>query len=907
MLLETQRRLLALVSELPDVQAEAIYLRFWEELAPRDIAAALEVPVGTVKTRLKRGLTELRRRMDADTPGGRERWLGALGPALARPEPAGGAAAWAALLSLKTLAGAAIAVMALALVLLARWSPRSGPPSGAPVPLPYELRDARDGDTVAGEALEIGSGERTALDGAIDTEVNDGVVQPRVVEGTVWNVTGEDANGAVRPAAGVEITLTDGWMDSSPQSAVTAADGTFRIELDDASRSVSVMADGDDRFRFASAGARFVEDQQIARIDLKRYLYSSLVGYVVTTERDVDGDLSPFAAAPIIARKTGRRLGGSALASEPRETVADENGRFTFPRLPDGYEFSVDSPDWITTVLNRRRGPSKKGVWPEIGLLAVPVATLRVRVVSHGGDPIEGASVVVSRALARRGFSGDREYRPGAARTDSAGWATIPRVWSCEGLTVTVQDGKRSVTVRHSASVPEDADEKAPEEGRLVLAPGETREQLVRMPELRRVRGRILDARGEPVPNMGVWLRSLQLDRDAGGFVSEAARANEDGTFEVAYQAVEGAMGDGLLVATTVESIRRSMMDLDDSRLAHRAVSLRSNIDGVELRIAPTMTIEGVVTDPAGSPLEASVRARSRDELALDSSLPSGLPGRTRANRDGQFSIKGVTAGSYDLEVDLAGFETLTIDSVPAGAKDLRITLQKGELTLVEVEVVPPPGRTLKRFGLLEMRFDEAEVRGGTVGRIGSELDIRGQRALPAFQGTVGSAFLGPNGALLRPKRSRDRSVEGTSAELRGVPGLAMIAVRFAVDGEGRYLAPSSTGMVRLTEGRTKLRFHLKPSGSVIGRLLMTEQTGALDGRTSRYFANVRTSEGTWVYGPEQRVAVSELGVFRMDRLQVGPVEVLAGTDEEWARDAPSFRAEAHVEENRAVTVRLRR
>jgi RNA polymerase sigma-70 factor (ECF subfamily) len=72
---EMQRELMAVVLALEARQRDVILLRYLENLAPREIAARLGVPVRTVHTRLARGLARLREELRRD--GGRERWLDA--------------------------------------------------------------------------------------------------------------------------------------------------------------------------------------------------------------------------------------------------------------------------------------------------------------------------------------------------------------------------------------------------------------------------------------------------------------------------------------------------------------------------------------------------------------------------------------------------------------------------------------------------------------------------------------------------------------------------------------------------------------------------------------------------------------------------------------------------------------
>jgi len=53
----------AAVASLPEEQREVIILKEYQDLTFLEIAEALDVPVSTVKTRLYRGLTQLRQRL----------------------------------------------------------------------------------------------------------------------------------------------------------------------------------------------------------------------------------------------------------------------------------------------------------------------------------------------------------------------------------------------------------------------------------------------------------------------------------------------------------------------------------------------------------------------------------------------------------------------------------------------------------------------------------------------------------------------------------------------------------------------------------------------------------------------------------------------------------------------------
>ena len=62
--IDTQERLSASVGRLAEPYRSTVYLRYFEERSPREIAASTGVPEATVKTRLRRGLDQLRAEME---------------------------------------------------------------------------------------------------------------------------------------------------------------------------------------------------------------------------------------------------------------------------------------------------------------------------------------------------------------------------------------------------------------------------------------------------------------------------------------------------------------------------------------------------------------------------------------------------------------------------------------------------------------------------------------------------------------------------------------------------------------------------------------------------------------------------------------------------------------------------
>jgi RNA polymerase sigma-70 factor (ECF subfamily) len=60
---DLSRSVAAAVRSLPEEQREVIVLKEYQDLTFQEIAEALDVPVSTVKTRLYRGLTQLKQRL----------------------------------------------------------------------------------------------------------------------------------------------------------------------------------------------------------------------------------------------------------------------------------------------------------------------------------------------------------------------------------------------------------------------------------------------------------------------------------------------------------------------------------------------------------------------------------------------------------------------------------------------------------------------------------------------------------------------------------------------------------------------------------------------------------------------------------------------------------------------------
>lgn len=179
--LEQQKLLGDLVLALDEPFRTTVLLRFYAGLSGADIAAQQQVPAGTVRWRLKEGLTRLRAALDARHEGDREKWrlaltpLGDLDLGLPKPPPAAAPLAQGAL-SMKILfatvlagAGAAATVVAArpALVTKTPSAPIATPaPPPAPVAATHKVArlDKQARATLLADLRKVRTAKPPALD-----------------------------------------------------------------------------------------------------------------------------------------------------------------------------------------------------------------------------------------------------------------------------------------------------------------------------------------------------------------------------------------------------------------------------------------------------------------------------------------------------------------------------------------------------------------------------------------------------------------------------------------------------------------------------------------------------------------------------------------------------------------------
>jgi len=212
---EIRSKVVDAVLALDEPFRDVIVLRFYQGLPHRDAARRLGIPLETMRSRLKRAMALLAKRLDSMHDGERKNWLAAIGPiaglkgaaptasATAAGGAAGTASIWAALgaLSLKFKIGAA----ALVLLGTALWF--AGPTEPDGVEVDYAFAPIAEADTRGGENEDAALADPDVEPGRVPLEPRpEGTGAPAAAPGeTRALLAGRfvDADGA--PVAGVAV------------------------------------------------------------------------------------------------------------------------------------------------------------------------------------------------------------------------------------------------------------------------------------------------------------------------------------------------------------------------------------------------------------------------------------------------------------------------------------------------------------------------------------------------------------------------------------------------------------------------------------------------------------------------------------------------------------------------------
>jgi len=366
--LEQQQLVMDSVHALRQPYRSTIYLRYYRELSPGEIAQLQGISVATVKTRLRRGLEQLRADLDHRHDRSRARWCTALAPfaGLGGIVPPSGALPVAGLLKSlilmnKTVLATLCVVVLSALASVAWYVTR--PPEGGDLPpgisAPGVEPDGNEGLT-GGAATdpaqaddESGAEKRTALAAEPAGPSAAGVAPPDE------QLVGRVVNELGRPIEGAEVALFDSsspWvptfgLDPSAfdgmASTRTDREGRFALPQGEAGTGhLSVGADGFAPFRKeVTLGDPSASDVGECVLDPGVFL----------SGRVVDPGGAPVAGAEV--RRPFRSAHGEMVVfggHDPTPIVAttDRAGRFSIARQAVGpWKLRVQSEDHPPTEI----------------------------------------------------------------------------------------------------------------------------------------------------------------------------------------------------------------------------------------------------------------------------------------------------------------------------------------------------------------------------------------------------------------------------------------------------------------------------------------------------------------------------------------------------------------------------
>lgn len=408
--IETQRDVVEAVLALEEPYRSTIVLRFHENLPPRRIAARTGVPVATVKTRLARGLAQLRSKLDSRHGSDGSSWALALLPLAARPRLLG--PSLAGVLAMNMLAkSAALAAVAIGIVVWVEWRGRG---SGSPA---LEAAGARDRpalvvpDPPAAERIET-PGARESVAAARAPQEPPAREEPETLAGRVIDVSGVGVAGVelgIRGASGSRLDGLDNedfgsalW-DPEPEHAqplaVSGSDGRFAFQRPPDSWGRIVSRDEHWETVLAPMAHARLEGDQVVVVAPRFQLEG--------TVRDEAGN--PLAEVEVrfgVPRErlhgSGADLGGT-LAGDWTAT-SDAQGRFFLARLPAvaGARLRARLEPFETALIERE-------LWSDGEIEIVlerPQGAWLEGIVAARGAPVERAVVALGTRSTRTDASG---------------------------------------------------------------------------------------------------------------------------------------------------------------------------------------------------------------------------------------------------------------------------------------------------------------------------------------------------------------------------------------------------------------------------------------------------------------------------------------------------------------------
>ncbi|MEM1450053.1 MAG: sigma-70 family RNA polymerase sigma factor [Planctomycetota bacterium] len=366
---------------LPEPYRSTLLARYYEGLTPDEIAVRDELPVATVKTRLRRGLARVRERLGERESGGTSA-LAVLALSVWSPDVEALATASSSAAIVATVAG-------VSLVSIGAWIVATGPSTSGPVRVPVEVAQPRPGGSEAVELTPLARAPRTPM-----------------------ALPGSEASDAPEPAfVGVEVPIEVVDLSGSPVSDVRlrfeaegAADGQeadgrngpWTVTGPEGRATVTIATSGGavvcEREGWLQFGHPVLDAPSRARPLLAVVAEAHTVPGLV-----VDDDGAPIAGAFVelgllegYARRVGRPLDRVALDSYTVRT--NEEGAFeaVVPLDEHGLVYSASKPGFYVRKGGPVRASADRPLEIRLPALSDPSVVHGV-VTDEDGEPIARA------------------------------------------------------------------------------------------------------------------------------------------------------------------------------------------------------------------------------------------------------------------------------------------------------------------------------------------------------------------------------------------------------------------------------------------------------------------------------------------------------------------------------------
>jgi RNA polymerase sigma-70 factor (ECF subfamily) len=726
--IEILELLLREVRALEEPYRSTVLLRWFEGVEPVEIARRNGVPVTTVYTRIARGLSLLRERLDRASGGDRSRWLAAWIPLLPTP-----AKFWPQVIVMGARAKIAIAVgivLASAAVLFVVIQPRTpdGVASIAAAALPPESPPV-----VPSAPSDLPSTDQTREPVRSNDEQAAAIVPPasaRVISGIVIDVDS-------RAVPDVEVAFADAKATDPPGASSARSDARGRFQLERGTGDGTIVARGQWADVFEPHTGKPDPDQYVLVIARSREVHGRVETPDGNPVRDAGVQVFVGGSEPGfgsffdgLRAKLGAPLDRSVLVECFAGT--DKTGRFVLPHVPviEGSRISARTPagNRLPNGLSIRiTGPGGMSIGDD-----APDATSDTLSL----PPADQDVVLVVHPIARNARLYGKVLGPDSAPVGAAKVLLGLHSETSEG------DGKFSIEMDSDRNDCQLVAVKAGWEPVIVQcqggdprAPGAWPSPLalhLRAPTPS-IRGRTVDREGNGVADVDLKvLNPVRLNELLASIGAELAMQSQRGSDIVSADAHSGADGSfeivGLLPRNyDLLAIHRASL----SSLIVRNVAAGS-VDAQVVMDIPSRKarLAGRIVDSRGAPIAgAKVRARRVSSSDVDGHADAEETEPVTTDGQGHFQFLGVSDDVQFLRIEfeewgLGGVKPLpptqprdALEIVVARIGHVRVEVQTPELKAERVCVLDQAGErlqiTVSRGAGWTMGSDTMLVSGG--------------------------------------------------------------------------------------------------------------------------------------------------------------------------------------------------